>query len=383
MRFTPRRLIVSTIVLGMTLSASPSWAVAGDAGEPLSGAPPIRVGYGSFAETVTTVDNGFDGTPSCGDARGAAVFAIPAVHASVFELSATVTEGTVCAVEVYDRARGGVELSSLYDVGDRANYLRATQACPLGECGAIEANLPAGGGYLVFWPSGTAADTATLDFSGKLRIRPLFYSRVLGAVAAPCFRVRTGGRQFVSFVLPEEADGDVTWTRVFEPLGTSVSAVIASGTRRVVDTSRWKAGRHTITMTHPGTETVAPGSAERCVNVARLVPVRLSWQNERYEYDDYAVWRDGDVAIIRATYPKGPSKGTVTWRFDREVGVERYEPWQTFTVRVVGGVAELRLRATYRSNGLPFYRIRSELAAGLYNLRTLGKWKCIQFDRRR
>jgi hypothetical protein len=385
MRIKPLGFMVPTLILIQSLTGTAALAAtAGHPGIPIAEVPQIRDGYGLIDVETITSDNDVDGTPSsCGDAQGASAFHLAVPHVSVLDLTATTSSGTLCRIDVYRADSNGMQIADLYDPSERTPYELAKIPCTSANC-TLSVRVPPTDAYLVVWPSGDQDATATTRLEGFLRLRPHFYARVPDRKASPCFPVRgLADPIFESFTLPAASPGDITMQRVHEPSGATVTRTDPADQVTEVPTRLWPAGRHTITVSHPGNDTVSPGSVTRCVDVARKMLPKVTFHEHRYTYDDYGVWNDGDTVIISGTFANGlPKTGKVIWRMERQYASgHRYKPWALHETKIVNGATELRLRATYRPNGLPFYRIRPEVQNGPQTIKAIGAWRCIQFNR--
>lgn len=382
-----RRAMITIVVLAWSALALPLAARAqtATAGEPLADISTIISGVGVFsadAEVTTPIDPTRDGTTtSCGAAHGGAAYRIEPTVFAVIEVTVIAQGGTgsVCKVEVYDASLNGQLLESLYQAADpnRDTFLLGSADCTP-DC-ALTAVVPGGPNYLVVWPAGGPGDTAQFDFDVQLRRRTTITSTVPSRIGDPCVPVRgTEDPRMSIWTTPDTAGGAMRFSRTF---GTTTFQPLAlSAPWASIRTDSWARGRHAIELEYEGDAAHAPTTRSRCADVARTTTVAIDLEDERYRWGDYGVYRDGDLVYIEAVSPA--RSGTVVFRMERQYASgHRYKPWRTFIVAVEDGEADLRLRAVYRSSGLPFYRVRAEFQGSRWYLPAKSRWICVQISR--
>jgi hypothetical protein len=121
----------------------------------------------------------------------------------------------------------------------------------------------------------------------------------------------------------------------------------------------------------------------RCLIVRGPTKLDIRPRGERYRYDDYAVWSDGDRMVFRLPVLPWPpaANGELAVRIERNIGHHLYKDWVVHKhIAVIDGLAILRLRANYRSDGLPFYRMRTEWHGSNTHAPAKSDWICFQVN---
>ena len=377
-------------LLGLPITAQ---AAPGHPGVPLDDVPRLRSEPGPFGAislpNVSTVPNGTSGVPAgsdCGDAQGAAAFRTDDLDEPA-RLELRVSELDVdglCAVGVY---RDGV--GSLYDVPGRAPFTLIEPVCAA-IC-TLAARLEPGISYIVVWPRGSGDVSRDVSIDGTLRGFPSLSSSLSGTdIADRCKRIDKGESTTLRYdVVPtplDPADRVVAVSRIDRRTGTGTDLGThpldenGEGSLVIPGVAR---GYHDVIVRFDGSLTRTPRQVGRCLAVRGPSKLDIRTRGERYRYDDYAVWRDGDRMVFRLpVFPWPPgANGELNVRIERNVGNHRYIPWDVRKgIEVEDGLAVLRMKAVYRSNGLPFYRMRTEWPGSNTHAPATSKWICFQVN---
>lgn len=372
----------SLLALPQVASAAP-----GHPGEPMSAVPELREGFGAISlPSVSTTPNGDSGAPEgCGTAEGAAAFRIELAEPARLEIAVTELDPDgLCAVGLY---RDG--LDSLYDVAGRAPYTLLEPRCT-GSC-EVAQRLESGLTYLVVWPRGEGNVSREVAIDGLIRGFPRLDATLTGdAVDGGCRRIDRGQTTTLRYdVVPapiDPSDRFVTVSRIdrrtgsVTDLGTQPLADDGSGSLVIERVAR---GYHDVIVRFDGSTQRTPRQVGRCSVVRGPSKLEIRTRGERYRYDDYAVWRDGDRMVFRLpVFPWPPgAKGELNVRIERNIGNHRYMPWEVRKgLTVEDGLAVLRMKAIYRSNGYPFYRMRTEWPGSNTHAPATSRWICFQVD---
>lgn len=383
-----RSWIGSLAVAAVLATPAVAAAAPGHPGEPLATVPSIRVepGFGPIGwPSVSTTSNGDAGAPAgCGDAEGAAAFKADLDEPA--HLSLTVAEldpNGLCGVGIY---RSGV--GSIYDVAGRVPHTILEQVCAA-TC-SIETRLEPGVSYIVVWPRGTGSAGRDVSLSGSLRGFPVIDARLSGADVGSCRRIERGATALLRYdVAPtptDDADRIVTVSRIDRRTG----AVVALGDHPLgpdgagsLELAGVPRGYHDVIVAFDGSPSRTPRQRRVCLVVRGPSKLEVRPRGERYRYDDYAVWRAGDRMVFRLpVFPWPPgANGEIAVRIERNIGNHRYMDWEVRRdIPVRDGLGVLRMRARYRANGFPFYRMRTEWPGS--NTHAAGKspWICFQVN---
>jgi hypothetical protein len=382
--------IASLIVLGVLQAPSAAWADEGHPGEPPNEIPLLRTGpvFGPISiPDVSTTPNGQVGAPAgCGSPEGAAAYKV--VLQEQARLDLTVTEQDpdgLCALGLY-RAQG---LSSIYDVDEREPNTISETMCLGGVCD-ITHRFGVGTFYVVIWPQGIGPVSRDVSILGELRGFPTITGALTGRAIGSCRRIEKGTTTLLQVDVeptPPAPFDEVTVTRFDR--GTGATTGLGSieldddgtGSLRIADVAR---GYHDIVVRWGGSATRVPRALERCLIVRGPTNVKVQPRGERFGYDDYVVYRDGDRMTFRLpVMPDAPpAKGELDLRIERNIGNHAYVPFEVRrNVEVVDSLAIYRMRAQYRSNGLPFYRMRAEWQGSNTHAPAKSAWICFQINR--
>lgn len=379
------------LVGGLLNLPSAAFAAPGHPGEPLSTVPSLRPGpefsFGPISiPSVTTVDNdlsGLDPAWGCGTAEGAAAYQLEPDERARLVLNVTELDADgLCAIGVY---RSGV--ASVYDVSGRAPFVHLERTCS-GNC-AITTRLDPGTYFVVIWPRGNGSVSREVGIDGSVRGFSTIDSSLTGVTLANgCKRIDRGQRTTLSYdveprpltteeVLVSRIDRRTGEETSFGPQplnGEGAGSLVISGLLR---------GYHDIVVRHEGTAERMPARVVRCLIVRGPTKLDIRPRGERYTYDDYFVWSDGDRMVFRLPVLPWPpaASGELSIRIERNIGNHRYKDWVVHKhIPVTDGLALLRLRANYRSNGLPFYRMRTEWRGSNTHAPAKSDWICFQID---
>lgn len=379
-----RSIVVSLVVLGAVGIPGAAQAGVGTSVLPASANPACAATQCFGPVDVEAVTDDAQAGGLCA-VSGYAAYAIDLDGPSVNEaakLELMISEqdaGALCGYGVYDDG-----LTDPFQI-DRADHALIEETCAA-SC-PVSLRLEPGSYTLLVWSNG--ADPGTLDLIGSLR----GFSRVSGSLSGlaipSCKRIERGETSTFSFDVsptPPEASRFVRVRVLDRRTGDEISDVVrplnadGEGTFVIQNLER---GYHRVIAFFNGSAVATPARLERCLAVrGPTKPVLKAVEANDY-YDDYAVWNDGDVMTFRMSILPWPPKtdGKVNVRIERNLPGHRYYPWNVLEdVRVEDSVTILKLRAHYRPNGLPFYRMRLEWQGSPTHAPAKGPWICFQVN---
>jgi hypothetical protein len=379
-----RKGLATGVVLSFLAVPATVYAAPGHPGDPIASTPPLSVALGPIDLDTTTTPNGQVGAPAeCGPAEGASAFKIDFARETRLDLVVTeLTADGLCAVSIYEDG-----VTSIYDPAGRAQFLELEQICDT-SC-TIGTRLAAGTHYLVVWPRGTGAVSRDMNLTGSIKGFPTMTGNLTGVRAGSCRRIDNGRSSTFHFDVaptPPSSDREVTVSRRNRATGatTQVGTVLLAGNGEgSIEISGAPRGFHDVIVQFDGSETQTPRQLRRCLVVRGPSKLKIITKGERYRWADYAVWRDDDIMVFRIPVTPNPpgAKGKLNIRIERNIGNHQYKPWEVLKgVQVTDGLAVLRKKAIYRSNGLPFYRMRAEWPGSATHAPGKSPWICYQVN---